>query len=68
MDIFGFSALWEFMQRWRGLFQQFDRDRSGFISGTELHQGTLVCVLKMLQLSWIWNHFVNKNDHNRVVQ
>ncbi|KAL3044153.1 hypothetical protein OYC64_003898 [Pagothenia borchgrevinki] len=38
MDIFGFSALWEFMQRWRGLFQQFDRDRSGFISGTELHQ------------------------------
>ncbi|XP_010782369.1 peflin [Notothenia coriiceps] len=42
MDIFGFSALWEFMQRWRGLFQQFDRDRSGFISGTELHQGTLV--------------------------
>ncbi|TNN88021.1 Peflin [Liparis tanakae] len=38
MDIFGFSALWEFMQRWRALFQQYDRDRSGCISGAELHQ------------------------------
>ncbi|XP_029298313.1 peflin [Cottoperca gobio] len=38
MDVFGFSALWEFMQRWRALFQQYDRDRSGLISGTELHQ------------------------------
>ncbi|KAM6903510.1 peflin [Lycodopsis pacificus] len=38
MDVFGFSALWEFMQRWRVLFQQYDRDRSGCISGTELHQ------------------------------
>uniref|UniRef100_A0A8C2YX72 Peflin n=1 Tax=Cyclopterus lumpus TaxID=8103 RepID=A0A8C2YX72_CYCLU len=38
MDIFGFSALWDFMQRWRALFQQYDRDRSGCISGAELHQ------------------------------
>ncbi|XP_061520937.1 peflin [Phycodurus eques] len=38
MDLFGFSALWDFMQRWRVLFQQYDRDRSGSISGTELHQ------------------------------
>ncbi|XP_060948586.1 peflin [Limanda limanda] len=38
IDLFGFSALWEFMQRWRALFQQYDRDRSGSISGTELHQ------------------------------
>ncbi|XP_034455631.1 peflin [Hippoglossus hippoglossus] len=38
IDLFGFSALWEFMQRWRALFQQYDRDRSGNISGTELHQ------------------------------
>lgn len=40
MDLFAFSALWDFMQRWRALFQQYDRDRSGSISGTELHQGT----------------------------
>ncbi|XP_018556998.1 peflin [Lates calcarifer] len=38
IDMFGFSALWDFMQRWRALFQQYDRDRSGSISGTELHQ------------------------------
>ncbi|XP_061109633.1 peflin [Conger conger] len=38
MDVFGFSALWNFMQQWRSLFQQFDRDRSGCISGDELHQ------------------------------
>ncbi|KPP61975.1 hypothetical protein Z043_119873, partial [Scleropages formosus] len=38
MDVFGFSALWVFMQQWRALFQQYDRDRSGCISGTELHQ------------------------------
>lgn len=38
MDLFGFSALWEFMQRWRALFQHYDRDRSGCISGAELHQ------------------------------
>ncbi|XP_044027221.1 peflin isoform X2 [Siniperca chuatsi] len=38
MDLFGFSALWDFMQRWRALFQQYDRDRSGCISGTELQQ------------------------------
>ncbi|XP_035242042.1 peflin-like [Anguilla anguilla] len=38
MDVFGFSALWAFMQQWRGLFQQFDRDRSGSISGNELQQ------------------------------
>uniref|UniRef100_A0A8C6TKY2 Peflin n=1 Tax=Neogobius melanostomus TaxID=47308 RepID=A0A8C6TKY2_9GOBI len=38
IDMFGFSALWEFMQRWRALFQQYDRDRSGCISGPELQQ------------------------------
>ncbi|XP_066530814.1 peflin [Hoplias malabaricus] len=38
MDIFGFSALWMFLQQWRALFNQFDRDRSGSISGNEMHQ------------------------------
>nr|XP_019946517.1 PREDICTED: peflin [Paralichthys olivaceus] len=38
IDLLGFSALWDFMQRWRALFQQYDRDRSGSISGTELQQ------------------------------
>ncbi|KAM6959532.1 peflin [Aplochiton taeniatus] len=38
IDMFGFSALWEFMQQWRALFTQYDRDRSGCISATELHQ------------------------------
>lgn len=38
MDLFGFSAMWDFMQRWRALFQQYDRDHSGSISGMELQQ------------------------------
>ncbi|XP_041811451.1 peflin [Chelmon rostratus] len=38
MDLFGFSAMWDFMQRWRALFQQYDRDGSGSISGMELQQ------------------------------
>ncbi|XP_068603791.1 peflin [Brachionichthys hirsutus] len=38
IDLFGFSALWDFMQRWRALFQQYDRDQSGSISGVELQQ------------------------------
>lgn len=39
IDLFGFSALWEFMQRWRALFQQYDRDHSGSIGAAELQQG-----------------------------
>ncbi|XP_069478624.1 peflin [Ambystoma mexicanum] len=38
MDVFGFAALWRFIQQWRALFQQYDRDRSGTISAAELHQ------------------------------
>lgn len=61
IDLFGFSALWVFMQQWRQLFQQYDRDRSGCISGTELHQGE-VCVCACVQYE------VNPNSHflNRI--
>ncbi|KAM8975211.1 peflin isoform 2-T2 [Pelodytes ibericus] len=38
IDLFGFSALWRFIQQWRNLFQQYDRDRSGSINHGELHQ------------------------------
>ncbi|KAM6427913.1 peflin isoform 1-T1 [Liasis olivaceus] len=38
MDLYGFSALWRFIQQWRSLFQQFDRDHSGSINCNELHQ------------------------------
>ncbi|CAI9581757.1 unnamed protein product [Staurois parvus] len=38
IDLFGFSALWTYIQQWKSLFQQYDRDRSGCISLQELHQ------------------------------
>lgn len=39
IDVYGFSALWKFIQQWKNLFQQYDRDCSGSISYTELQQG-----------------------------
>lgn len=39
IDVYGFSALWKFIQQWKNLFQQYDRDRSGSISYAELQQG-----------------------------
>ncbi|XP_072103337.1 peflin isoform X1 [Mobula birostris] len=38
IDLQGFSALWRFLQQWRTMFQQFDRDRSGTINPQELQQ------------------------------
>ncbi|KAF5910413.1 hypothetical protein HPG69_014645, partial [Diceros bicornis minor] len=38
IDVYGFSALWKFIQQWKNLFQQYDRDHSGSISYTELQQ------------------------------
>lgn len=37
--MYGFSALLQFIQQWRNLFQQYDRDQSGSISFSELQQG-----------------------------
>ena len=39
MDVYGFSALLRFIQQWKSLFQQYDRDQSGSISCSELQQG-----------------------------
>lgn len=32
-----FNSLWSYIQQWRGVFDRYDRDRSGNIDGTELH-------------------------------
>lgn len=39
IDVYGFSALLRFIQQWKNLFQQYDRDQSGSISFSELQQG-----------------------------
>uniref|UniRef100_A0A8C4TMF2 Peflin n=1 Tax=Falco tinnunculus TaxID=100819 RepID=A0A8C4TMF2_FALTI len=36
--VYGFSALLRFIQQWKNLFQQYDRDQSGSISFNELQQ------------------------------
>ncbi|XP_063810290.1 peflin [Pseudophryne corroboree] len=41
IDLPGFSGLWSYIQQWRNLFQQYDRDRSGSISHAELYQALL---------------------------
>ncbi|NXT00288.1 PEF1 protein, partial [Jacana jacana] len=38
IDVHGFSALMRFIQQWKTLFQQYDRDQSGSISFNELQQ------------------------------
>ncbi|KAM6115931.1 peflin [Phoenicopterus ruber ruber] len=38
IDVYGFSALLRFIQQWKNLFQQYDRDQSGSISFNELQQ------------------------------
>ncbi|NXF81724.1 PEF1 protein, partial [Sclerurus mexicanus] len=38
IDVYGFSALLRFIQQWKSLFQQYDRDQSGSISFSELQQ------------------------------
>ncbi|XP_065713250.1 peflin [Patagioenas fasciata] len=38
IDVYGFSALMRFIQQWKNLFQQYDRDQSGSISFSELQQ------------------------------
>ncbi|XP_064327314.1 peflin [Phalacrocorax carbo] len=38
IDLYGFSALLNFIRQWKNLFQQYDRDQSGSISFSELQQ------------------------------
>ncbi|NXP14372.1 PEF1 protein, partial [Thinocorus orbignyianus] len=38
IDVYGFSALMRFIQQWKNLFQQYDRDQSGSIGFSELQQ------------------------------
>ncbi|KFP78677.1 Peflin, partial [Acanthisitta chloris] len=38
IDVYGFSELLRFIQQWKNLFQQYDRDQSGSISFNELQQ------------------------------
>lgn len=37
IDLNEFNSLWSYINQWRGVFQAYDRDRSGNISEQELH-------------------------------
>ena len=38
INVYGFSALWKFIQQWKNRFQQHDQEQSGSISYMELQQ------------------------------
>jgi len=42
-----FQALWTYIGQWRQVFDQYDRDRSGHIDGSELHNSEFIlfCIL-----------------------
>lgn len=37
-----FQALWNYIQQWKGVFEQFDQNRSGQIDFNELCNGKLI--------------------------
>ena len=39
IDVNEFSALWTYIQQWKGVFDRFDANRSGSIDQNEYHQG-----------------------------
>ncbi len=41
IDLNEFQALWNYIHQWRGVFDGFDRDRSGHIDANELNNGQL---------------------------
>ena len=59
IDMNEFQALWNYIHQWKGVFDGFDRDRSGAIDANELNNGTVcvrvstsvcVCVCDVLEL------------------
>ncbi len=40
INVTEFSALWTYVQQWKGVFDRYDKDRSGNIDCAELHSGT----------------------------
>lgn len=42
IDIKEFQQLWQYINTWKGVFDRYDRDRSGNIDGGELYTGELL--------------------------
>ena len=42
INIHEFGALFKYINQWKGTFESFDRDRSGYIEHTELTQGNFL--------------------------
>ena len=40
IDIHEFQQLWAYINQWKGVFDRYDRDRSGNIDANELFTGT----------------------------
>ena len=50
ININEFGALFGYINQWKGTFEGYDRDRSGFIEQNELSSGIYLCLLQICMI------------------